>query len=153
MSRKRLIPTLGCVFLGFVLTATTANARCPTLTGFAAFKRCYLAADSAMERNNLQNMYEAMLAEDLARARMRQNRSRTDGLGPVGSLSRHVAPQSPQVQHAQTPHSNQTIQAEIEYRNRLRQQRNSDIGRARNQFRVDQGRARSQDLLSGTSKR
>lgn len=133
--------------------ATSAAARCPTLTGFAAFQRCYLAADSATERNNLQTMYEAMLAEDLARARAGRNLSRPDLTAPAGPLARHVAPPSPQLGHVQTPHNNHTIQAEIEYRNRLRQQRNSDMGRARNQFRVDQGRALSQDLLFGTSKR
>lgn len=139
--------------LAIVLSSTAALAGCPTLTGFAAFKQCYLEADSAMELNNLRTKYETMLAEDRAKARARDDHHSLEPLGAAGPLARRAAPELQPNRSDGSPLAHRSIEAEMRHRDTLRQQRNFDAGRARNQFRVDQGRARSQDLLFGTSKR
>lgn len=137
----------------FLSMPTLAEARCPTVHGFAAFKRCALEADSPMERNNLRRQYEQMLEEDLANARPQQQRDSLEALGITGPLLQQVPPDMHQDLHSPVPSAQRGIEAEIGHRNRMRQQRNFDTGRARNQYRLDQGRVRSQNLLSGTGNR
>lgn len=141
--------SLACAIAVLLLTSTAALARCPTLTGFAAFQRCYLEADSAMELNTLRTLYETMLAEDRANARAWQYQHSLEALGAAGPLERRSRSELERQQHSLTPPEHRDIEVEMQRQQILRQQRSFDAGRARNQFRVDQGRVRSQDFFSG----
>lgn len=131
--------------------ATAANARCPTLTGYAAFKRCFVAANSQADQQSLRLQFETMLAEDLARARSAQYRNAQRPVFPPRpqALS-HAEDTRAEIPSAHRDSGHRDIAAEMERLHILRQLDGFAASRARNEFRVEQGRARSQDLLYGT---
>ena len=132
------------------ISSLAAQARCPTLNGYLAFKKCYLEADGLTDRNQLELRYERMLAEDLANLRTRQgalhSRSLKDG------RTTHLPNQPYLNPHNRTLPGHRTIEAEISQRQRQQQQNSLNLGRARNSLSVERGRIRSQDLLYGQSK-
>lgn len=132
------------------ITSTTADARCPTLSGYPTFERCFLAADGSFDREGLQLQYDIMLAEDLAKIRAAQQRRPPRSVEPVRPRSLRDHPVGDLRGRNRTPPSHRNIEAEMQQRQGDRLQNSFDAARSRNKFRVDQGRARSQDLLYGT---
>ena len=131
------------------ITATAAGAGCPTLSGYMAFKRCYLETGGLQDPGNLQALYDKLRAEDIARVRAAQN---SQALRPDTALRQDtgLAPSDDRFKaQNRTPLSHRNTEAEINLEQALRQQNSFDAARALNNQRVEQGRARSQNLLYG----
>lgn len=132
------------------ITATAVVARCPTLSGYPAFERCFLEADGSFDRETLQLKYDLLLAEDLAKLRAAQYRRPPRSVEPIRPRSPRSRPVGDLNGRNRLPPSHRNIETEIQQRQGHRQQNSYDAARARNNFRVEQGRVRSQDLLYGT---
>lgn len=142
---------LTLVAAALAVTSTAAYARCPTLTGYPEFKRCFLEADSLADDAQARLQFETMLAEDLAKARTAQGRRASFPLDPL-QLGAPVRPLKEETGSLErTPDSHRNIEDELRQQQWLRQQNNAQAARSRNNFRVEQGRARSQNLLYGQS--